>query len=850
MSTPKKTDGNNSPAAHSETAGNKSGSDKKEKIQLVRFGRYLLLDHLVDGGMAKICRARHLDEQTNKMVAIKMIRPQYSQDPAFKKMFMDEIKVAFGLIHPNIVQTYDYGILNGQLYTAIEYIDGKNLKQFLDRLKEKKFVFPVEISVHIISQTCQALSYAHTFTDKLTGKSFNIIHRDISPHNIMLSYDGAIKVIDFGIAKANTNSEETQAGTIKGKISYLAPEYLDGMELDHRYDQFAVGITLWEMLCSRKLFHAENELAILKKIQNCKVPTPSSINPNVPKELDQIVLKSLSKDRNNRYENMDQFNRALVKFLYSTYPDFNATDLNYFSKELFKDDINKDREKLVEFGKIDITPYLNDLKKELEGKGTNKSGEQGTSNSEVSGGEQSDRTERTTQRRVVIEFDDDSKDESALTLGNLTLDRDNKGSNRSTIRPGVVKGKPLPSATGSVGPADKKRLGEHSSGVIKLAKMNGRLSGSSPTNNNISEGSANSAHLSVHATGHPNSPNHSSPNAGTGNSINSAHSSNNPHANNTSGTASGPAHITRTETYPTHHTGSTPPSVPGGAGANAIQNKRIANSNATSDKTRIGPATSSSNRTAPSNATAESLSRNNLSNPKIKMVVGVAVVLVLAVGIFYYFKTPSTPTTLNSGQVASNDSNPGANNSKTRVISSIPGQGTGGDSKENPSHNGLKNGNSLAAGGTGGGTEVKVKTKKIIFSNANPYQHFFVNNKEVSYDNFSFELPINTDIKLRVEQANMLPIFMSFQLTEDSPHTWTLPSTGMGIFGVLDANDNYPKGSTLTFFINGHEITYALPFTGKKVPVGKYEATIFNSETGINKKFNFEINEDIVTRVK
>jgi serine/threonine-protein kinase len=332
-----------------------------------RFGRYLILDHLVDGGMAKICRARFLGEQADKVVAIKMVQPQYSKDDAFKTMFMDEIKVTFALLHPNVIQTYDYGLNKGQLFVAMEYCDGKNLKEFLEKLRERKFVFPVEISTYIISQACQGLYYAHTFRDKLTGLEANIIHRDISPHNIMLSYDGAVKIIDFGIAKSQGNTEATQAGTIKGKLSYLAPEYLEGLELDARYDQFALGITLWEMLCSRKLFKENNDLAVLKKIQDCKVPVPSSINPNVPKELDEIVLKALSKDRTKRFENLDQMNRALMKFLYATFPDFNATDLSYFSQELFRDEIKRDREKMFEFGKIDLRPYLNEVKKELEG---------------------------------------------------------------------------------------------------------------------------------------------------------------------------------------------------------------------------------------------------------------------------------------------------------------------------------------------------------------------------------------------------------------------------------------------------------------------------------------------------
>lgn len=337
-------------------------SDIKE-----RFGRYYILDHLVNGGMAQICRARFLGEQADRIVAIKMIQPQFSADESFKQMFMDEIKVTFGLLHPNIVQTYDYGIHKDQLYVAMEYCDGRNLKEYLNRLRNKKFVFPVEISVYIMSQVCQGLHYAHRFTDKLTGKEARIIHRDISPHNIMLTYDGAVKVIDFGIAKADTNTESTQAGTIKGKLSYLAPEYLEGLELDPRYDIFSVGITLWEMLCSQKLFKAKNDLAVLKKIQECKIPLPSSINPNVPKELDEIVLKALHKDRNKRYEDMDQLNRALIKFLYANFPDFNASDLRYFAKELFKEEIKKDREKLFEYGKIDLKPHIEAWKKESEG---------------------------------------------------------------------------------------------------------------------------------------------------------------------------------------------------------------------------------------------------------------------------------------------------------------------------------------------------------------------------------------------------------------------------------------------------------------------------------------------------
>ena len=339
-----------------------------ENGKLKRFGRYLLLDHLVDGGMAKIFRARFLSEDVDRLVAIKMIQSKFFEDENFKKMFLDEIKLTFALNHPNIAQIYDYGFYQDQLYTAMEFVDGKNLKQFLDCLKKRNYVFPIENSVYIIAQVCQGLSYAYNSRDKLSGKELNIIHRDISPHNIMLNFDGVVKIIDFGIAKSSTNSDHTKAGTIKGKLSYLAPECLSGEELDHRYDQFAVGITLWELLCSRKLFYAKNGLAVLKQIQACKVPPPSHINPNVPAELDKIVMKSLARDKENRFEDMDQFNRILVRFLYSHYPNFNSSDLCSFAKSLFKEEIKRDRAKLFEFGKIDISSYVKDWEDEANNK--------------------------------------------------------------------------------------------------------------------------------------------------------------------------------------------------------------------------------------------------------------------------------------------------------------------------------------------------------------------------------------------------------------------------------------------------------------------------------------------------
>src|SRR5690606_10350932 len=155
-------------------------------------------------------------------------------DPEFKSMFVDELKVSFGLQHPNIAATFDYGEIREQLFVSMEYIHGKNLDQILKKSVDSNKVYPVDVAVFIITKVCEGLGYAHKFTNNLTGECLNIVHRDISPHNIMLTFEGYVKVIDFGIAKASSNSEKTQDGAIKGKVSYIAPEYLDGKDIDGR----------------------------------------------------------------------------------------------------------------------------------------------------------------------------------------------------------------------------------------------------------------------------------------------------------------------------------------------------------------------------------------------------------------------------------------------------------------------------------------------------------------------------------------------------------------------------------------------------------------------------------------
>jgi serine/threonine-protein kinase len=314
-----------------------------------KFGRYFLLDLLAQGGMAEIYRARLASaDGAGRLIVIKRIQAGHGADQEFIQMFRSEIKVTMGFNHPNIVQLYDFGEENQQPYIAMEWVDGKNLRQLMARFLEIKQRFPVDLAVQIIEQAAGGLNYAHHFKDKITGNPLNIVHRDISPQNLIISFEGSVKVIDFGIAKASVNSEATRAGVIKGKPSYLSPEQINGDALDGRSDIFSLGTVLWELLAGKKLFSGDSDLAILKQIEACNthVKPPSTINPDVPPELDYIVLKSLAKQRDKRYQTAEEFQRALHKFLYSHTPDFNPSDLAYYAKDLFKNEIVEDRKKI------------------------------------------------------------------------------------------------------------------------------------------------------------------------------------------------------------------------------------------------------------------------------------------------------------------------------------------------------------------------------------------------------------------------------------------------------------------------------------------------------------------------
>jgi serine/threonine protein kinase len=321
-----------------------------------QFGKYVLLEKIAAGGMAEVYLAKSaVANGLNKFVAVKRILPQFSQNEDFVEMFKEEAKVAINLNHGNIVSIYDFGVEKKQFFLVMEFMEGRNLRQVINELKKNNKSFTIEQAIFMIKEVAAGLDHAHRCVDANSGRPLNITHRDMSPQNIMLSFEGEIKVIDFGIAKAETEKEETKAGTLKGKFSYMSPEQAEGQNIDPRTDVFALGIVLWELLANDRLFTGSNEATILRKVRECQVPQIRKVNPLVPQELERIVMKALAKDRNVRYQTAANLHRDLNRFINTQYPDFSSHDFSQFLKDAFRTIYSEAREKLMLYSKVDLS---------------------------------------------------------------------------------------------------------------------------------------------------------------------------------------------------------------------------------------------------------------------------------------------------------------------------------------------------------------------------------------------------------------------------------------------------------------------------------------------------------------
>lgn len=313
----------------------------------IPFGKYELLEKIAVGGMAEIFKARTSGVGGfEKYLAIKRILPHLSENKEFIDMLINEAKIAVRLSHANIVQIYDLGKIDDSYFIAMEYIEGKDLRAVMQRCEEIGMPLFVQHAVFITIEVCKGLEYAHSKNDTETAagalQELNIVHRDISPQNVMISYEGEVKITDFGIAKASVNVNQTEAGVVKGKYEYMSPEQASGLPVDRRTDIFSTGIVLYEMLTGVRPFRGDSDLTILERVRDAKVDPPSKYNKSVPRKLEKIVLKALSKEPDDRYQTATDFKDDLTKFFYSSTFNFTTSNLASYMKSIYSEEIRLD----------------------------------------------------------------------------------------------------------------------------------------------------------------------------------------------------------------------------------------------------------------------------------------------------------------------------------------------------------------------------------------------------------------------------------------------------------------------------------------------------------------------------
>jgi serine/threonine protein kinase len=320
----------------------------------VRFGKYLLLERINVGGMAEVFKSKTFGVAGfERILAIKRILPSLIEDDEFVRMFIDEARIAVQLNHANIVQIYELGKHGDHYYIAMEYLPSRDLRAILDKMRSAGQLMPIPQAAYVCSKVCEGLDYAHRKRDP-AGTPMNIIHRDVSPQNILISYEGECKVIDFGIAKAANRASKTQAGVLKGKFAYMSPEQVRGLPIDRRSDIFAVGILLYEMLTGERLFIGESDFSTLERVRNAEVVPPTTFNKKITPELEQIVLKTLAREVEDRYQWASDLAEDLQRFLIEDRSIYSGKRLAAFMKETYAADIALERAKMEEHLKVGL----------------------------------------------------------------------------------------------------------------------------------------------------------------------------------------------------------------------------------------------------------------------------------------------------------------------------------------------------------------------------------------------------------------------------------------------------------------------------------------------------------------
>jgi serine/threonine protein kinase len=302
-----------------------------------QFGKYQLLEKVAVGGMAELYRAKVIgDHGFEKLVAIKKILPHLTDEGNLVKAFIDEAKLAALLQHENIVQIYDFGSMNGEYFIAMEYLFGKDLRRLVHKARENDVPLSLENTLYIISRICAGLDYSHNLKD-LQGKPLNIIHRDINPQNIFITYEGQVKIIDFGIAKAASHNSTTHEGLIKGKLAYMSPEQANGQTIDRRSDIYSTGIILYELLAGRRMFQGET-MQIYTRVRDAAYEPLQKMVPDLPAKLHALVERALAKQPGERYQSSGEMLADLEECIFELSVRPNVRSFANFVKDFFREE--------------------------------------------------------------------------------------------------------------------------------------------------------------------------------------------------------------------------------------------------------------------------------------------------------------------------------------------------------------------------------------------------------------------------------------------------------------------------------------------------------------------------------
>ncbi|NPC86997.1 protein kinase, partial [Pyxidicoccus fallax] len=306
------------------------------------FGKYQLLKKLATGGMAEVWLARQMGiEGFQKNLVVKRILPHLAEDREFVEMFRNEALIAARFNHPNIAQVYEFGEANGTYYIAMEFIHGEDLGRVMRKAASTGQWIARPLAIRIVAAACEGLHYAHSRTDD-AGRPLRVVHRDISPQNILISFDGSVKLVDFGIAKAADQASLTKSGAIKGKFAYMAPEQAAGKPLDGRADIFAIGLVLYELLTGHRPLKRDSELATLQAAMECAIDPPSQV-ADVPEDMDPVVMRAIAKNADDRYRDARQFQMALEEILVGQRWVAGSVQISELMETLFADRLAEEK---------------------------------------------------------------------------------------------------------------------------------------------------------------------------------------------------------------------------------------------------------------------------------------------------------------------------------------------------------------------------------------------------------------------------------------------------------------------------------------------------------------------------